>query len=207
MAQYLKDGIRARIDGAALRVFARQGIAGATMADIAAEAGISAGNIYHYYATKAALLDQVVPPALVRRFERLVARRVAALAGVRDVAALDPASPFHEASAALMDFAAAYRLELVIILGRSADSPYAAVPRRLVAAMRRRALAYARAAWPGREPDAAVVQVLDGIYRQWVVMVTELLAGETTEQEWRAAVAAFARYHLAGLAALLAPTA
>ncbi len=47
---------REQIIDAALRVFAQKGFAGATNKDIAREAGITPGLIYHYFASKVALL-------------------------------------------------------------------------------------------------------------------------------------------------------
>jgi AcrR family transcriptional regulator len=51
---------REQIMEAALRVFARKGFAGATNKDIAREAGITAGLIYHYFANKEALLKAII---------------------------------------------------------------------------------------------------------------------------------------------------
>lgn len=45
---------------AALRVFDRQGFAQTRMKDIAAEAGLSVGILYHYFADKDALLDALL---------------------------------------------------------------------------------------------------------------------------------------------------
>jgi AcrR family transcriptional regulator len=48
---------RARIRDAALRLFAERGIDGATVRDIAKEAGVSAGLIRHHFGSKEALRD------------------------------------------------------------------------------------------------------------------------------------------------------
>lgn len=48
---------RTRILEAALRVFARKVLQSATMPDIAAEAGMSAANLYHYVRSKDAILE------------------------------------------------------------------------------------------------------------------------------------------------------
>src|SRR4051794_10328990 len=47
---------RQQIVEAALRVFADKGYAGATIKDIAAEAGVTSGLLYHYFEDKHALL-------------------------------------------------------------------------------------------------------------------------------------------------------
>lgn len=51
---------REQILEAALRVFAKKGFARATNKDIAQEAGITAGLIYHYFASKEALLHAII---------------------------------------------------------------------------------------------------------------------------------------------------
>ena len=54
-----KAAMRPRIQDAALTCFARKGFAGASMADIVKEAGLSAGAVYVYYASKADLMIDV----------------------------------------------------------------------------------------------------------------------------------------------------
>jgi AcrR family transcriptional regulator len=51
---------REQIIDAAMRVFAQKGFAKATNKDIAGEAGITAGLIYHYFKSKEALLGVVI---------------------------------------------------------------------------------------------------------------------------------------------------
>ncbi|HTS30548.1 MAG TPA: TetR/AcrR family transcriptional regulator [Bryobacteraceae bacterium] len=69
----LKDGVvqknQAAIEEAALRLFIRQGYFGTSIRDIAAEAGVSIGNIYNYYANKEALYV-----SLVRRYTGRMAK-------------------------------------------------------------------------------------------------------------------------------------
>ena len=50
---------RARILAAAVRCFGRRGIHQASMQDIAAEAGMSAANLYRYFASKEAIVDAI----------------------------------------------------------------------------------------------------------------------------------------------------
>ena len=45
--------------GAAVRVFARRGFHGARVGDVAAEAGVAHGLVYHYFASKDALLETI----------------------------------------------------------------------------------------------------------------------------------------------------
>jgi TetR/AcrR family transcriptional regulator, transcriptional repressor of aconitase len=63
------DARRDAILGAAAQLFARKGISGATMAEIANEAGLSAGAVYRYYSSKEELLRAVFDEAAVRNRE------------------------------------------------------------------------------------------------------------------------------------------
>jgi len=71
------------IEEAALRVFTRQGFHGTSVREIAAEAGVSLGNLYNYYKTKEDIFE-----SLVKRFDQRMARimttRLAPLIGSLD---------------------------------------------------------------------------------------------------------------------------
>lgn len=62
--QRIKDERRDAIMAAALRVFARNGLAATRIADLAAEARISQGLLYHYFPNKEALFTSIVEGAL-----------------------------------------------------------------------------------------------------------------------------------------------
>lgn len=64
------DARREEILNAAARLFARKGISGATMADIAREADLSAGAIYRYFSSKEELLRAVFDDAAARNQEQ-----------------------------------------------------------------------------------------------------------------------------------------
>jgi AcrR family transcriptional regulator len=55
----LRADAQARLERAALRVFARRGYAGATVRDVAREAGVAQGLLYNYYRGKHELLAAV----------------------------------------------------------------------------------------------------------------------------------------------------
>lgn len=63
------DMRREAILDAALRVFARKGTEGATIAEIASEAGLGAGTIYRYFDSKEQLLHAVFAAASTRNQE------------------------------------------------------------------------------------------------------------------------------------------
>lgn len=70
-----KSAMRARIQDAALACFARRGFAGASMADIVREAGLSAGAVYVYYASKADLMIDVARRVMAPRMAVLEAAK------------------------------------------------------------------------------------------------------------------------------------
>ena len=62
--QQIKDARRETILSAARKVFARHGLAATRNSDIAAEAGVSQGLLYHYFPTKESLFTTIVEDAL-----------------------------------------------------------------------------------------------------------------------------------------------
>ena len=70
-----KDGsdVRAKLLAAAVRLFAEQGVAGTTVAEIAQRAGVTSAMVHYYFKTKDQLLDAVVAEKLVGEFIAFVA--------------------------------------------------------------------------------------------------------------------------------------
>jgi AcrR family transcriptional regulator len=203
VAQYLKDDIRARIDAAALRVFAARGFDGATVAAIARQARTSTGNVYHYYRDKTTLFNAVVPDAFARRLMSMVRARVKALDGVTNVAALGAAAPFHALAEDLLAFSIENRLRVIILLRRPAGTRHASFPDNLVRLLQRLAIAHFRGLDRAAPLDGARRFALDQVYRNWAGTMTAILEQFDEEPAIRAAVAAYSRYHLAGLNHLL----
>jgi AcrR family transcriptional regulator len=63
-----------QILGAAIRVFAGHGFEGATIPDIAGEAGVAVGTIYNYYNNKRELLLAAVIKFAMQSFENIINR-------------------------------------------------------------------------------------------------------------------------------------
>ncbi len=70
-----KDGpdVRAKLLDAAVRLFAEQGVAGTTVAEIARRAGVTSAMVHYYFKTKDQLLDAVAAEKLVGEFIAFVA--------------------------------------------------------------------------------------------------------------------------------------
>ncbi len=69
-----------RIEEAALKVFTRQGYHGTSVREIADQAGVSLGNIYHYYKTKQEIFESLVA-RYSARIGALQAEKLAPLVG------------------------------------------------------------------------------------------------------------------------------
>ena len=65
--------VRAKLLDAAVRLFAEQGVAGTTVAEIAKRAGVTSAMVHYYFKTKDQLLDAVVAEKLVGEFIAFVA--------------------------------------------------------------------------------------------------------------------------------------
>lgn len=72
LTEHVLEKNQVHIEEAALRVFTRQGFHGTSVREIAAEAGVSLGNLYNYYKTKEDIFE-----SLVKRFDQRMARIMA----------------------------------------------------------------------------------------------------------------------------------
>jgi AcrR family transcriptional regulator len=202
--QYPKDEIRAGICRAALAVMAEQGYRSARMSEIARAAGVSTGNVYRYFPSKRRLYQAVVPPEFTRAFTRLLGRRIRALRG-RDVArALAPGDPYRAAVDELLGFATQHRLKLVLLLGRSEDTPHAGFAQALVAHLVRLAIGEQRAITPAFRASRTTRFALAQIYQNFVGALVEVLREFDQEADIRRAADELGAYHLVGLTHLLA---
>lgn len=199
MPQTRKQEIEDRLAQAALRVFARDGYEGATVAAIAAEAGVSTGNVYRYHPSKEALFRAVVPDALVHRFRSLLAARLEASRVVRD-RVTKPPERYLLASAELLGFTVEHRLAVLVLLGRAEGSRHEGVRAEVEAELVAAALAHAREI---RKPKEPVRFAVARIYAGFLDTMVAALATYEEPMALKAAVEAFTTYHLAGLKELI----
>ncbi len=71
MAQRKKAAVRAAIVEAAFKLFSEKGYTGATVPQIAAEAGVSTANVYVYFRSKLEILFAIYDPWLREQIETL----------------------------------------------------------------------------------------------------------------------------------------
>lgn len=193
MPQVLKDEVRARIESAALDVFAERGYAAATMAAIADRAGVGTASTYRYFAGKRELFDAVVRPALAAEFESLLDRRVRALSrAFRGEAA----GAGDDLGAELLRFWVRHRLAVAILLDRAEGTAHAGFGarfvERLVAATVADVDPRGRATAPAR---FVLARIFDGTRRT----LAAILASHPDERALRDAIEAFWSYQIPGL--------
>ena len=145
---------RDRILAAAERAFVRQGFHAASMQSIAAEARMSAGNLYRYFGSKEALVY-----GLIARDQATIARDFQDLSESGDIFAAFAASlrrhlvesPVERHRLIVEIWAEMSRNSAIAIHGKGVDSAFHARLKLIVDAARRRG-----AAAPGIDPDFVV---------------------------------------------------
>jgi TetR/AcrR family transcriptional regulator, fatty acid metabolism regulator protein len=93
-AQAAEDRRRQILD-AAVRVFARRGFHGCRVSDIADEAGVAYGLVYHYFSSKEEVLDTL----FLERWDLMIAM----IAQTDARADLDPREKLHQIAAFIVD--------------------------------------------------------------------------------------------------------
>ncbi len=196
MPQVLKDEVRERIVGAALRVFADRGYAGATMTAIAHRARMGTASIYRYYASKRELFDAIVTPELALRFESLLDRRVRGLARAAMIETSRGTDDFGEE---MLRFWVENRLAVVILLDRAVGSAYVGFGGRFVDRLVASTLASIREASPRPPVSSAARFVLARIFDNTRRALAAILEAHEDEHALREAIEGFWSYQIAGI--------
>jgi AcrR family transcriptional regulator len=198
MAQTLKDDVKESIVASAVKVFARDGYEGATVASIAGSAGISTGNVYRYFDSKEKLFEAAISPSFVDGFLALLRAQLRFARGHADLDTLPPDAPYRLAAEKLLRFAIENRLRLIVLLGRSRGSRYETTAESIVQELVEQAIAHFREL----RLSAPVRLMIEQAYRSLVATVVLVLATFDDADRIRAAVTAYSRFHLSGLKAL-----
>jgi AcrR family transcriptional regulator len=201
MAQYLKDSVREGILRASLLVFSKKGYAGTTMAEIAAEATISVGNIYRYFGNKGELYDAVITEEFVKEFGESIRGRVAALGNTREIGSLEATSLYHLMSEKSLAFSIENRLRIVVLLRRSEGTRRQGYRAEMVEQLVQMALQYGERLRIGFEATEIAVANLRMIYENYLDGLCAILYRYENEESIRRAVAGYSGYHLAGMKA------
>jgi len=129
-------GVKARVDRAALELFAMRGVDGVSIADIAAEAGVSQGALYRHYRSKEALARDL----FTRAYRRAGAELAAIAAAERGLPARIAAMVAHfcalfDRDAALFRFMLLAQHDLLPEVDDAGTTPAAAIEGAIAAAV------------------------------------------------------------------------
>jgi AcrR family transcriptional regulator len=200
MVQTLKTTVRQQVLDAAEVAFAESGYLGATMAGIAAQAGVSTGNLYRYFTDKDELFYSVLTDEFVESFLRLLRRRVKSLLDAENLADLN--ADTQRDAQDLLGFWVTHRLKVVILLDRAAGSRHESFARQFVEELMRPSLVKLRREAPGQRVSPIARFILQRVFENTVRMIVAILAAHESETDIRTAFAGFWSYQLAGLAGL-----
>jgi AcrR family transcriptional regulator len=199
MVQVPKAQVRDAFVAAAASAFAELGYAATTMADVAARAGSSVGNLYKYFPGKQELLEAAVPPELVVELKRRTRARMRALGNAKDIRELGASAEYHALAGDLLDYCLAHRSAIVLVLARAEGTPHAGFAEDFVARLCEWALEYARGPYPELRETPALLFALEHAYRSFVVGVSRALLQFPDEAEARAVIAELTNLHQGGL--------
>lgn len=121
--QYLKDEVRQRILTAAQDEFYTQGFTEASIRVIAKNAGISSGNVYRYFPSKALIFDELVG-SVYHQFLKDLASIEQAQQQKTIVEPSDCKSCMENLDRAILNLYAANRMAILLLLFKSQGSDY-----------------------------------------------------------------------------------
>jgi hypothetical protein len=204
MAQTLKDEIRENIDAAALAVFGRKGFVGATMAEIAAEAGISVGNIYRYYTGKEDLFYSLVTPDFIEELKSLFRSKMKTADGM-ELAEMRDYDPMDVRDTVLKDFLSKNRLRTIIVMDKNEGTRYEGFKEEMVGFIMKNTLQYIETMKDKRTIALSGVKIdlLKVVYSNLYNAVVEILKLYSDGADIDAAYETILDYHFFGIVKLM----
>lgn len=198
--QILKNNIRVQIERAALQLFAARGFDCTTMAEIAAMAGISTGNLYRYHSNKEELLYALVSESFVESCLQMLRLKFDLAMGMsaKQIAA---SHEFRKSNAALLKFILDNRQKLLILLRGCKGSRwqnFRAAAQQMITDKAGDYFAGIQTRSSTR-PDPVL---LAGIYENLINVTITILGSESSRKDCRQSLIGLLTYHQAGLAAL-----
>jgi AcrR family transcriptional regulator len=201
--QILKKSVKLAIENTALKLFAARGYDNTTMAEIAAAAGVSTGNIYRYHANKEELLYAVIPESFVELCLQTITRKVALVRGMSSLQVAD-SQELRQGNEMLMKFILLHRRKILVLMRECTGTRLAGfrdVVREKILESVREHLASLSESSPGRsnEPDHLLLVT---VYDNLMNAATSILAADTTERHRKECLAKLLDYHLKGMAVI-----
>lgn len=199
MTQFLKDHVREAIIEAALQEFAARGFLGASIAGIAERSGVSTGNVYRYFPSKATLFDEAVPRSFVRALLKRFRQRIKAYPAGTHPDKIPIDSPYLKLSVELLSFTIENRLRVLIVLEGSAGTVHESFALKLRDELIKYAIQILKISKKAKN-SAITLALLEDIYGNFLRSLGFILRRFSDESDIRAAVGIYSAYHLAGLA-------
>jgi AcrR family transcriptional regulator len=201
--QILKKSVKLAIEKTALKLFAARGYDNTTMAEIAAAAGISTGNIYRYHANKQELLYAVIPESFVELCLQTIRSKVALVRGMSSQQVAG-SKELRLGNEMLMKFVLTHRHKILVLMRECSGTRLAGfrdVVRQKIVESVHEHLASLPESSPGHknEPDQLL---LETVYDNLMTAATSILAADTTETHRKEALARLLDYHLKGMSAI-----
>lgn len=197
MAQQLKQDVFDRICASAIASFSTLGYEQTRLADVARAAGISAGNIYRYFADKETLFAQVAPARKATQLRNLLKARLDTFAASSDWES-ELVRESEEAKA-LLDFLVREKNFALIVLGDHGVSPLGSVRAGVIHHFTQASQELAVKNGLCSVPSLVLNHVFAGTVDVIVAILRDACGREEIEQAFKA----FSLYQLAGLQALL----
>ncbi|HAE37197.1 MAG TPA: hypothetical protein DCG57_01000, partial [Candidatus Riflebacteria bacterium] len=113
--QTLKKSVRHSIEKTALKLFAASGYENTAMAEVAAAAGISTGNIYRYHANKEELLYAIIPESFVEICLQTIRSKVTLIKGMSSWQAAG-SKELRLGNEELLKFLFAHRSKILVLM-------------------------------------------------------------------------------------------
>ena len=121
--QYQKEDVRKRIVDAAKTEFLRVGYYRASMLQISNRARVPIGNLYRYFASKAALYDAIVGTAKERILETVKGGLSTSVAS-EEISPKDVRTKMDKVSDNFLELARDYQKEMILLLQKSSGSAH-----------------------------------------------------------------------------------
>ncbi|NLF97996.1 MAG: TetR/AcrR family transcriptional regulator [Candidatus Riflebacteria bacterium] len=201
--QILKKSVKLAIEKTALKLFAARGYDNTTMAEIAAAAGVSTGNIYRYHANKEELLYAVIPESFVELCLQTLAGKVALVRGMSSQQVAG-SKELRLGNEMLMQFILLHRHKILVLMRGCTGTRLVGfrnvVRQRIIESVHEHLVSLSESSHGCRnEPDQLLLTTL---YDNLMNATTNILAADITEKQRKEAMARLLDYHLKGMAAI-----